>query len=260
MNSLRPRVIPCLQVARGELIKTRKFKDPKYLGDPINAVKIFNDLECDELIVVDIKATVDGREPDFTFIEEFASEAFMPLTFGGGICSVEQIRRLFSVGVEKVVINSAAQDGQLVSEAAKVFGSQSVVVSMDVRKTVFGRYEIWTHSATRNTRQDPMSYAARMQSCGAGEVFVQSIDNEGARSGYDISLMKQICKAVSIPVIGCGGAGSLDDIRELLRVTGASGAAAGTLFTLHGKHRAPLISYPGPQEIASLATFSQGLA
>jgi cyclase len=252
MNSLRPRVIPCLQVADGELFKTRKFKDAKYLGDPVNAVRVFNDLACDELIVVDIKATVEGREPDFIFIEEFASEAFMPLTFGGGITSVEQIGRLFSIGVEKVVVNSAAQDGRLVSDAAAIFGSQSIVVSMDVRKTLFGQYEIWTHSATCNTHQDPIAFAQRMQGFGAGELFVQSVEYEGTSSGYDISLITQICEAVRIPVIACGGAGSLDDIRELLRRTGASGAAAGTLFTLHGKHRAPLISYPSPQEIASL--------
>lgn len=253
MTSLRPRVIPCLQVAAGELIKTRRFKDPKYLGDPINAVKLFNDLECDELIVVDIKATVDAREPDFAFIEEFASEAFMPLTFGGGIRTVDQIRRLFTVGVEKVVINSAARGGDLVSESAKLFGSQSIAVSMDVRKTLFGRYEVWTHSATRNTKIDPVEYARTVERMGAGELFVQSVDNEGEGAGYDLALMRQVCAAVNIPVIGCGGAGSLQDIRALLRTTAVSAAAAGTLFVLHGKHRAPLISYPSAEEIAALA-------
>ena len=252
MKTLRPRVIPCLQLVGGELFKTRRFKDPQYLGDPINAVKLFNDLDCDELIVVDIKATLEGRAPDFSFIGEFASEAFMPMAYGGGLQSVEQIRRLFAVGIEKAVINSAAGDGRLVTEAAAVFGVQSIVVSMDVRTSRFGGYEVWTRSGTRHMKIDPVSYAKQMQSAGAGELFVQSIEREGTRAGYDLKLMSDICQNVSIPVIACGGAGSVEDIRALLCSTGAAAAAAGTMFVLHGKHRAPLISYPRPEVIASL--------
>src|SRR6266403_2649448 len=192
MTSLRPRVIPCLQVAAGELVKTRRFKDPLYLGDPINAVKIFNDLDCDELIVVDIRATLDERAPDYALIEEFASEAFMPLAYGGGISSVEQVRRILSIGIEKVVISTAAADGELISAAAAVFGSQSIVVSVDVRKTLLGRHEVWTRSGTHNTGIEPRAYALQMESSGAGELFVQSIDLEGARSGYDLPLMNDI--------------------------------------------------------------------
>jgi len=252
MNSLRPRVIPCLQVAAGELVKTRRFKDPLYLGDPINAVKIFNDLDCDELIVVDIRATLDGREPDYALIEEFASEAFMPLAYGGGINSVEQVRRILSIGIEKVVISTAAADGELISAAAAVFGSQSIVVSVDVRKTLLGRREVWTRSGTRNTGIEPRAYAAQMERYGAGELFVQSIDLEGARTGYDISLMRDVSAAVKIPVIACGGAGSLEDIYLLLQSGSIAAAAAGTMFVLHGKHKAPLISYPRAAEIAAL--------
>jgi cyclase len=252
MNSLRPRVIPCLQVAGGELVKTRRFKDPQYLGDPINAVKIFNDLDCDELIVVDIRATLDKREPDYALIEEFASEAFMPLTYGGGITSVEQIRRILSIGIEKIVISSAAADGRLIAAAAAVFGSQSIVVSVDVRKTLLGRREVWTASGTRSTGIEPQAYALRMESQGAGELFVQSIDLEGARTGYDLALMRDISDTVKIPVIACGGAGSIEDIRRLLHAGRVAAAAVGTIFVLHGKHRAPLISYPKPNEIASL--------
>jgi cyclase len=252
MNSLRPRVIPCLQVAGGELVKTRRFKDPLYLGDPINAVKIFNDLDCDELIVVDIRATLDGREPDYPLIEEFASEAFMPLGYGGGINSVEQIRRILTIGIEKVVISTAAADGELISAAAAIFGSQSIVVSVDVRKTLLGRREVWTRSGTRSSGMDPRTYSARMQEFGAGELFVQSIDLEGSRSGYDIALMQEISAAVKIPVIACGGAGSLEDIKLLMRSSSIAAAAAGTMFVLHGKHKAPLISYPRPNEIAAL--------
>ncbi|MGO9039146.1 MAG: AglZ/HisF2 family acetamidino modification protein [Steroidobacteraceae bacterium] len=252
MNSLRPRVIPCLQVAGGELLKTRRFKDPVYLGDPINAVKIFNDLDCDELIVVDIRATLERREPDYVLIEELASEAFMPMAYGGAIDSIAQVRRLLSIGIEKIVIGTAAADGKLVSEIAAIFGSQSVVVSVDVRKSLFGRREVWTRSGTRNTGIEPRVYAATMESHGAGELFVQSIDLEGSRTGYDLTLMKEVSHAVKIPVIACGGAGSLEDIRHLMHSSGVAAAAAGTMFVLHGKHKAPLISYPRPNEIAAL--------
>jgi imidazole glycerol-phosphate synthase subunit HisF len=252
MSSLRPRVIPCLQVADGELLKTRRFKDPVYLGDPINAVKIFNDLDCDELIVVDIRATLEGREPDYALIEQFASEAFMPLTYGGGIGSVEQIRRILGIGIEKVVVGAAAVDGSLIAEAADTFGSQSIVVSVDVRKTLFGRREVWIRSGTRNTNAEPAVYALQMQEQGAGELFVQSIDLEGSRSGYDLPLMSEVSGAVRIPVIGCGGAGTLDDVRRLMKSSRVAAAAAGTMFVMHGKHGAPLISYPRAAEIASL--------
>jgi len=258
MNSLRPRVIPCLQVAGGELLKTRRFKDPVYLGDPINAVKILNDLDCDELIVVDIRATLEKREPDYALIEEFASEAFMPLAYGGGINSIEQVRRTLSIGIEKVVISTAAADGKLISAAAAIFGSQSIVVSVDVRKTLLGRREVWTGSGTRSTGMEPRAYAVQMESCGAGELFVQSIDLEGARTGYDLALMREISSTVKIPVIACGGAGSIEDIRLLLRTSAVSAAAAGTIFVMHGKHRAPLISYPRPNEIASLIDIPEG--
>jgi cyclase len=252
MSSLRPRVIPCLQYSGGELLKTQRFKDPLYLGDPINAVKVFNDLECDELVIVDIRATLESRAPDYGMIEEFASEAFMPLTYGGGIRTVEQIRQILAIGIEKVVIGAAALDGQLIAAAAAIFGSQSVVAAVDVRKSLIGRRDVWIRSGTHNTKVDPRTYAIQMQDAGAGELFVQSIDLEGARSGYDIALMKEVSAAVRIPVISCGGAGTLEHIKQLFASTSAAGAAAGTMFVLHGKHKAPLISYPRPSEIAQL--------
>lgn len=252
MNSLRPRVIPCLQFSGGELLKTQRFKDPLYLGDPINAVKVFNDLECDELVVVDIRATLDGQAPDFAMIEEFASEAFMPLTYGGGVRTVEQIRRILSIGIEKVLIGAAAPDGELISAGAAVFGSQSIVAAVDVKKTLMGRRDVWIRSGTRNTNVDPCTYAVRMQDFGAGELLVQSIDLEGSRSGYDTALIKEVSAAVTIPVIACGGAGNLEDIKRLFSSTSAAAAAAGTMFVLHGKHKAPLISYPRPGEIELL--------
>ncbi|MBS0379622.1 MAG: imidazole glycerol phosphate synthase subunit HisF [Proteobacteria bacterium] len=254
MSSLRPRVIPCLQFADGELFKTRRFKDPQYLGDPINAVKLFNDLECDELIVCDIRASRDHREPDYAMIEEFASEAFMPLAYGGGITQLEQIRRILSIGIEKVVLGSAALGGALVRSASEVFGAQSIVVSIDVHKPLFGRRDVYTLSGTRAAGIDPVQYARQMQDCGAGELFVQSIDLEGARTGYDLALTREIGATVQIPVIACGGAGSLAHLGEVLHTPGVSAAAAGTMFVLHGKHRAPLISYPRPAEIVALGS------
>ena len=252
MSSLRPRVIPCLQFASGELLKTRRFKDPLYLGDPINAVKLFNDLECDELVVVDIRATLEQREPDYALIEEFAAEAFMPVAYGGGLNSIEQIRRVLTIGIEKVVIGTAASDGRLISAAAAIFGSQSIVAAIDVSKSAFGRRSVWVRSGTRNLNVDPCAYALQMQAAGAGELFVQSIDLEATRRGYDLELMRQISATARVPVIACGGAGSLADLRLLLRSSAVAAAAAGAMFVLHGKHDAPLISYPRPHEIATL--------
>jgi cyclase len=258
MSSLRPRVIPCLQFAGGELLKTRRFKDPVYLGDPINAVKLFNDLECDELVVVDIRATREEREPDYAMIEEFASEAFMPLTYGGGVTGLEQIRRILAIGIEKVVIGSAAPGGKLIRAAADVFGAQSVVAAVDVKKTFLGRRAVYVRSGTQKLDIEPATYARQMEEFGAGELFVQSIDLESARTGYDLDLMKEISGAVNIPVVACGGAGSIADIRQLLQSGAVAAAAAGTMFVLHGKHNAPLISYLRPADIESLADATAG--
>ena len=252
MNSLRPRVIPCLQIDQRSLVKTRSFKDPLYLGDPVNAVRIFNDLEADELIVVDISATRRGVGPDFEFIEEFASECFMPLAYGGGITEIGQVRRLFDLGVEKVVLNSVTNLADFVAASAATFGRQSIVVSVDVRRSLLGRYEVCTHSGTRRTKRDPRHYAADMQVAGAGEIFLQSIDREGSRSGYDLDLIRSVCGAVNVPVVACGGAGGLPDLRAAMLEGGAAAVSAGTMFALHGKHRAPLISYPRPAEVAAL--------
>jgi cyclase len=252
MNPLRPRVIPCLQLDGHALVKTRRFRDPVYLGDPVNAVRIFNDREADELIVVDITATRQGRAPDFVFIAEFASECFMPLAYGGGIRTPEQVTRLFATGVEKAVINSAAFETGIVESAARQHGSQSIVVSMDIKKGLLGGAEVRTHSGTRHTRLAPVDYARRMADAGAGELFVNFIDIEGTQGGYDEEALAAIAAAVSIPVIACGGAGNLDHLRSALRHTGVAAVAAATMFVLHGRHRAPLISFPDPDEIATL--------
>lgn len=243
---LLPRIIPCLLVHNKGLVKTTRFKDPKYVGDPINAVKIFNEKEVDELIVVDIDATVLNREPDYRMIENLATECRMPFCYGGGIKTAGQAQRIFSLGVEKISISSAAvENPSVVAEMAEQVGNQSVVVVMDVRKKSFSsKYEIWTHNGTRATGRNPVEFGAEMEKLGAGEIVVNSIDNDGMMHGYDLDLIQKIREAISIPLTVLGGAGSLNDIGAVIRQHGIIGAAAGSLFVFKGKYRAVLISYP----------------
>ncbi|PYT34177.1 MAG: imidazole glycerol phosphate synthase subunit HisF [Acidobacteria bacterium] len=247
---LRTRVIPCLLLKSRGLVKTVKFKDPTYVGDPINAVRIFNDKEVDELLFLDITASVEGRRPPFNVISEIASECFMPLGYGGGIRSLEDIRTLFFSGVEKACINSyAVENPAFVKSASDTFGSSSIVVSIDVKRNLFGKNVVYTDSGRRNTGLDPIEYAKQVEEMGAGEIFLNSIDRDGTMRGYDIELVRKLSDAVTIPVVACGGAGKLKDIYEVLDKGGASGAAAGSLFVFHGRHRAVLISYPSKQEL-----------
>jgi imidazole glycerol-phosphate synthase subunit HisF len=249
---LKVRVIPCLSLSGDGLVKTVKFKDPKYVGDPINAVRIFNEKEVDELVFLDISATVRGREPNFDLLASIASEAFMPLGYGGAVRTIEQIRRLYSIGFEKVIINSGAWDNPgLVGEAAAIAGSQSVVVSMDVRRTLLGGYSVHTQSGSFNIKVDPVTYAQRAEKAGAGEILLTSIDRDGTQTGYDLTLIERVSSAVSIPVIACGGAGSIGDLAAAVN-HGCSAVAAGSLFVFHGKHRAVLITYPDYAELEKL--------
>ncbi|SNB45056.1 AglZ/HisF2 family acetamidino modification protein [Geobacter sp. DSM 9736] len=246
---LRTRVIPCLLLKGQGLVKTQKFKDPKYVGDPINAIKIFNEKEVDELVLLDIAASVEEREPNFKIIEEVASECFMPLGYGGGIRSLEQIKTIFSLGVEKVIINTSAHDSpDLVRAASDTFGSQSIVVSIDVKKNFFGKYEVHTLSGSRNTKQDPVQYALEMEQRGAGELILNSVDRDGMMAGYDLQLVCRVAGAVGVPVIACGGAGNVAHLAEAA-ARGASALAAGSMFVFQGKHRAVLISYPERKEL-----------
>ncbi len=251
---LRPRIIPCLLVRDRGLVKTVRFADPKYVGDPINAVKIFNEKEVDELIVLDITATAEGREPDFAMIKNLAAECRMPLCYGGGVSSVDQANEIISLGVEKVALSAAAvADPGLVSKIAGQVGSQSVVAVLDVRKDErTGSYEIWTHNGTRATGRRPVEFSRRLEECGAGEVVVNSIDHDGVMKGYDLELAGAVRAAVGVPLTILGGAGSLDDIRRLVADLGVIGAAAGSLFVFKGPYRAVLISYPSPAARASL--------
>lgn len=243
---LRPRIIPCLLVQNGGLVKTVKFSDPKYVGDPINAVKIFNEKEVDELIVLNIDSSTHNQKPNYAMIRDLAFECRMPLCYGGGVKTVEQIERIISLGVEKVAVSSAAvKTPKIVKNAAAVCGSQSVIVVMDVKKSRLGsKHELKTHNATKRTGLNPVDFAKQMEEFGAGEVVINAIDRDGVMKGYDIALVDEIRKAVSVPITALGGAGSLNDIGQLISNFGIIGAAAGSLFVFKGKFRAVLINYP----------------
>lgn len=243
---LRPRIIPCLLVHNGGLVKTIRFTAPKYVGDPINAVRIFNEKEVDELMVVDIDATVQNREPNYALIANLAAECRMPLCYAGGVKSPDQFERIISLGVEKVAISSAAINSlDLIAESAQRVGSQSIVVVLDVKYTgLLRHYELFTHNGTCATGLDPVEFARRAMTMGAGEILVNSIDRDGEMKGYDHALIGQLRNAVSLPLTVLGGAGSLADIEDLIRRYGIIGAAAGSLFVFKGKFRAVLIQYP----------------
>lgn len=247
---LKTRVIPCLLLRDRGLVKTVRFSDPTYLGDPINAVKIFNDKEVDELIFLDIKATLENREPPFKLISEIASECFMPLCYGGGIKSLKDIQSILNLGVEKVSVNSyAVENPHFVRESADLVGRQSIVVSLDVKKHLSGQYEIFTYGGKKLTGLNPVQFAIEMEEMGAGEILLNSIDRDGTMAGYDLELIKSVTKSVSIPVIACGGAGKLEDFTDAVKRGGASAVAAGSLFVFQGRLRGVLINFPSPKEL-----------
>lgn len=247
---LRPRIIPCLLVQNKGLVKTVNFSSPKYVGDPINAVKIFNEKEVDELVVFDIDATTKNLEPDYAMIQNLAAECRMPLCYGGGVKTVDQVKKIIKLGVEKVAISSAALDNPgLLSMIAEQVGSQSVVLVMDVRKNIRnGDYELWTHNGKKNTGKNPVEFAQEVEEQGAGEVTINSIDNDGLMKGYDLALVDKIREAITLPLTVLGGAGSLKDIEALISRYGIIGAAAGSLFVFKGIYKAVLINYPSQTE------------
>jgi len=253
---LRPRLIPCLLVQNGGLVKTVNFANHKYVGDPINAVRIFNEKEVDELVVLDIDATIKRDEPDYQLISHLASECRMPLCYGGGVQTVTQIEKIISLGVEKVAVSSAViENPKLISDAAIRVGSQSLVVVIDVRKTgLLRRHEVVTHNGSRRTGFNPVEFASYMAELGAGEIVINSVDRDGKMIGYDLDLVEQVRQKINLPLTVLGGAGSLDDFRELFDRFGLIGAAAGSLFVFKGKYRAVLINYPNRVEKEALLT------
>lgn len=250
------RLIPVLLIeSRGRLVKSIQFKNHVYVGDPQNAVKIFNEKEVDELIILDIRAAQRG-EPDYKYVEQVVTECFMPVTYGGGVFSIESFSKVIAAGVEKVSLSTVGlTHAEAVSQAAARFGSSSVVVTIDVKKDMLGRRRVYSHFARKLTDKDPVAYAQLLEKKGAGEILLQSVDRDGTMEGYDLELIKAVASAVTIPVIACGGAGSLRHFSEAMQA-GASAAAAGSKFVFYGKHRAVLINYPDEKERMSL--FNQG--
>lgn len=242
---LAVRLMPCLLMSRGALVKTVQFKNPTYVGDPINAVRIFNQKEVDELILIDITATTEKSGIDYLTIEKIVSECFMPICYGGGVKSVEDMRRLFWLGIEKISLSSEAlARPELVREAAGEFGNQAVVVTLDVKKNLFGKYTVRTHGGKVDTKRTPVEVAREMEAAGAGEILLYSIDRDGTWAGFDLGLIREVSTAVSVPVIACGGAGTLQDIQVAAKEGGASAVAIGSMAVFQGKDLGVLIKFP----------------
>jgi cyclase len=239
------RVIPILLLKNQGFVKGVKFRNHRYIGDPINTIRIFNDKEADEILIVDILATINDSAPNFKLLTDLSSEAFMPLSYGGGIKTINDIEKLFSIGFEKIVLNShAALDPKFIRNAVSIAGSSSVVVSIDVKKSIFGKYEMYIKSGTQKHSMNPFDFAKQAQQMGAGEFIINSIDKEGTKSGYDLHLMKSMTEILSVPVIAAGGAGTLEHFKDAVKESNVSAVCAGNFFVYHGKHDAVLIQYP----------------
>lgn len=255
---LRPRIIPSLLVHENGLVKTVNFKNPKYVGDPINAVRIFNEKAVDELAVFDIDATVLGREPNYSLIERLASQSMMPLCYGGGVKTVEQAQRIFSLGIEKIALSSAVlKNPELITEISERVGAQSVIVVLDVKKKLLGGYEVYTHNGKKTTGINPFKFVEEAQRLGAGEIVINSIDKDGVMKGYDLDLIAKVREKISLPMTVLGGAGSLSDIEKVIDQHGVIGVAAGSLFVFKGPYKAVLINYPTQLEKNAIFKINQ---
>jgi imidazole glycerol-phosphate synthase subunit HisF len=249
----RPRIIPVLLLKGKGLVKTVQFKDPRYIGDPINAVRIFNELQADELVFLDITASRENRCVSLDLVRQIGDEAFMPFAVGGGITGSDQMECLFKAGAEKVVINTGAvQNPGLIEDAVRYFGSQSIIVSIDVRQTLFKRQKVYIRGGREKTRIEPVEWAKKAADLGAGEIMINAMDRDGMMTGYDLDLIRRVSDAVAVPVIACGGAGSLKDFRQGFDRGGAHALAAGSLFVYHGPRKAVLVNYPSRADISEL--------
>lgn len=244
---LKTRVIPVLLLQNNGLVKTKRFGKATYVGDPINAVKIFNLKEVDELIFLDINASKEGAEPNYELIADIASEAFMPFGYGGGVKNISQIRKLLRIGVEKIILNTSLKDENFIREAVSIFGSSTIVASVDISNNC-----VYNHASKTNGSCDVINYIKKIEELGVGEIMVNSVDRDGCYAGYDLVLLKKIAEALNVPVIACGGAANLDDIKKLIRETECSAAAAGSMFVFYGKYKAVLITYPEESELLKL--------
>ena len=249
---LSNRVIPSLLLSDGGLYKSTKFKDPVYVGDPINAIKIFNDKEVDELMVIDISASKFGTEPDFELIEQFAGECFIPLTYGGGIKTLEQARKIFALGIEKICVQSAFLDNpDLICDLVNSFGSSSIVASIDLRRNWLNQINVYNYMTGKNSKTNWTELITKYSEAGVGEIFLNNVDKDGTRSGPDLEMIRVVAKTTDIPLIACGGVSSLDDIQKVI-LAGADAVSAGSFFVFHGPHRAVLITYPEYDDLVKL--------
>ncbi len=247
---LQTRIIPVLLLEKSALVKSRKFKDLTYIGDPINAVRIFNDKEVDEIILLDITASKEQRDPNFNLIAEIGSEAFVPFAYGGGIKNISQVRRIMFAGAEKIILNSAfLQNPEIVTEISNYIGSSSTVVSIDIKKNIWGKYKVYSDVQNRISNQSPLELAKTAERLGAGEIFINSVDLDGMMAGYDLNLLQKIAQNINIPVIACGGAGNITHLQDAIKKTNIAAVAAGSMFVFHGKHKAVLINYPDKEKI-----------
>lgn len=246
---LETRLMPCLLMSGGALVKTVKFKSPTYVGDPINAVRIFNQKEVDELVLLDIHATSQSRGIDFEILEKLVTECFMPICYGGGVRNIEDMRRLFALGIEKISLGAAAFEVPgLIKQAADEFGSQAVVVTLDVKKNLFGRHSVRIRNASQDTKFSPVEAASSLEQQGAGEIILYSVDQDGTWAGFDLKLIEDVSRAVNIPVVATGGAGSLDDVRSAVKSAGASAVAIGSMAVFQGKDLGVLIKFPARKD------------
>ena len=256
---IQNRAIPCLLLHKNEVYKTTKFKKPNYIGDPINAIRILNEKEVDELVVLDIDASSEKRAPNFELISDMAGECFMPLCYGGGVKNIEEMEKIYSLGVEKISLSSSAVlNPKLVSEASRKFGAQSVVVTIDIG------YSFWTktpmvyiYNGKKKTKFDVFTFVKMMEEKGAGEIVINSIENDGKMNGYDIKLMKKVTDLLNIPVIAMGGAGSLEDLAKVIKCGGVTAAAAGSLFVYYGPLKGVLINYPSQKELRKVLDLTE---
>ena len=245
-----PRVIPTLLLKNNGLVKTIKFKNEKYIGDPINAVKIFNEKEVDEIIFLDINASKIEQQPNFDMLERISSECFMPLAYGGGIKTIEQVKKILRIGVEKVIINSAAINNfNFIKDIINVVGSQSVIISIDIKKSIFGKYKVFSYLLNKNIKIELMELLEIVNQVGVGEVFINSVDRDGMMNGYDIELLKLVSSSINMPLVACGGASNFNHLKDGLKLGGANAVSAGSMFVYHGKHNAVLINYLNKEEL-----------
>ena len=250
---LQTRVIPVLLLKKSGLVKSKKFKDLTYIGDPINAVRIFNDKEVDEIILLDITASKEQREPNFDLIAEIGSEAFVPFAYGGGIKNMSQVRRIMFAGAEKIILNSVfLQNPEIVTEISNYIGSSSTVVSIDIKKNIWGKYKVYSDVQNRISNQSPLELAQTAERLGAWEIFINSVDLDGMMTGYDLNLLQEIAENIHIPVIACGGAGNISHLQDAIKKTNIAAVASGSMFVFHGKHKAVLINYPDKDKINTI--------